>query len=128
MGLTSSPRIFAKALKPVFAYLRGQCGISCAGYIDDSLYLGDTYETCLMNTLTAVQLFISLDFQVHPKKSMVLPTQKIEYLGFVVSSIDMAVRLTEEKVSINIHFSGGPVWAFALPFSRLRQNGRFETV
>ncbi|XP_068723943.1 uncharacterized protein [Montipora capricornis] len=99
MGLTSSPRIFTKALKPVFAYLRGQCGISCAGYIDDSLYLGDTYETCLMNTLTAVQLFISLGFQVHPKKSMVVPTQKIEYLGFVVSYIDMTVRLTEEKVS-----------------------------
>ena len=52
-----------------------------------------------MNTLTAVQLFISLGFQVHPKKSMVVPTQKIEYLGFVVSSIDMTVRLTEEKVS-----------------------------
>ena len=99
MGLTSSPRIFTKALKPVFAYLRGQCGISCASYIDDSLYLGDTYETCIMNTLTAVQLFISLGFQVHPKKSMVVPTQKIEYLGFVVSSIDMTVRLTEEKVS-----------------------------
>ena len=85
--------------KPVFAYLRGQCGISCAGYIDDSLYIGDTYESCLRNTLTAVQLFISAGFQVHPKKSMVVPTQKkIEYLGFVLSSVDMTVGLTDRKV------------------------------
>ena len=37
-------------------------------------------------------------FQVHPKKSMVVPTQKIEYLGFVLSSVDMTVGLTDKKV------------------------------
>ena len=55
-------------------------------------------KSCLRNTLTAVQLFISLGFQVHPKKSMVTPTQKIEYLGFVLSSVDMTVGLTDKKV------------------------------
>ena len=98
MSLTSSSRIFTKALKPVFVYLRGQCGIACAGYIDRSLYIGDTCESCLTNTLTAVQLFISLGFQVHSKKSMVVPTQKIGYLGFVLSSVDIIVGLTDKKV------------------------------
>ena len=32
MGLTSSPRLFTKLLKPVFGHLRAQCGISCTGY------------------------------------------------------------------------------------------------
>ena len=96
MGLTSSSRIFTKALKPVFAHLRH----SCAGYIDDSLYIGDIYESSLRNTQTAVQLFISLGFQVHPKKSMVVPTQKIEYLRFVLSSVDMTVKLTDKKVHV----------------------------
>ena len=39
MGLTSSPRIFTKILKPVFATLRSRYGHCCLGYIDDSIYL-----------------------------------------------------------------------------------------
>jgi len=99
MGLTSSPRLFTKLLKPVFAHLRGECGISCAGYIDDSLYIGDSYGACIRNTLTAVQVLMSLGFHIHPKKSSIKPTQSIEYLGFVVSSTDMSVKLTEEKMN-----------------------------
>ena len=34
MGLTSSPRIFTKVLKPVFASLRTKFGHTCLGYID----------------------------------------------------------------------------------------------
>ena len=98
MGLTSSPRIFAKALKPVFAYLRGQCGISCAGYIGNSLYIGDTYESCLRNTLTAVRFFISLDCQVHPKKVYGCAHEKNRILGILLSSVDMTVDLTDKKV------------------------------
>ena len=39
MGLTSSPRIFTKVLKPVCSYLRSQLGHTCLGYVDDSFYL-----------------------------------------------------------------------------------------
>ena len=38
MGLSSSPRISTKVLKPVFATLRCQFGYSCLGCIDDSFY------------------------------------------------------------------------------------------
>lgn len=98
MGLTSSPRLFTKLLKPVFAYLRGHCGISCAGYIASSLYIGDSFEKCMRNTLTAIQVLTSLVFHIHPKKSNTKPTQSIEYLGFVISSTDMSVRLTRTKM------------------------------
>ena len=38
-------------------------------------------------------------FPSSPKKrSMVMPTQKIEYLGFVLSSVGMTVGLTDKKV------------------------------
>ncbi|XP_068713259.1 uncharacterized protein [Montipora foliosa] len=99
MGLTSSPRLFTKLLKPVFGHLRAQCGISCTGYIDDSLYLGETVQECMTNILTAVQLFISLGFHIHPKKSVIVPSQSIEYLGFVLSSVTMTVKLTDAKIS-----------------------------
>ena len=99
MGLTSSPRLFTKLLKPVFGHLRAQCGISCTGYIDDSLYLGETVQECMTNIHTAVQLFISLGFHIHPKKSVIVPSQSIEYLGFVLSSVTMTVKLTDAKIS-----------------------------
>ena len=99
MGLTSSPRLFTKLLKPVFGHLRAQCGISCTGYIDDSLHLGETVQECMTNILTAVQLFISLGFHIHPEKSVIVPSQSIEYLGFVLSSVTMTVKLTDAKIS-----------------------------
>ena len=99
MGLTSSPRLFTKLLKPVFSHLRAKCGVSCTGYIDDSLYLGNNYQECETNTLKAIKLLISLGFHIHPKKSVTLPSQTIEYLGFIVSSTEMTVRLTEKKIN-----------------------------
>ena len=99
MGLTSSPRLFTKLLKPVFGHLRAQCGISCTCYIDDSLYLRETVQECMTNILTVVQLFISLGFHIHPEKSVIVPSQSIEYLGFVLSSVTMTVKLTDAKIS-----------------------------
>ena len=75
MGLTSSPRIFTKILKPVFSHLRSQLGHTCLGYIDDSFYLEDSYLDCEEATLHAVQLFDSLGFKIYPEKSVIMPTQ-----------------------------------------------------
>ena len=108
MGLTSSPRIFTKILKPVFATLRSKFGHSCLGYIDDSLHLGDTYTEAEKATLHAVELLISLGFMIHPEKSIITPTQIIEFLGFVLNSILMIVKLTDRKaekiMKLCIHF------------------------
>ena len=97
MGLSSSPRIFTKLMKPVFATLRSDFGHICISYIDDSLYFGETYEDCEKATLAAAQLLISLGFTIHPVKSAVKPTQSIEYLGFSLNSTLMTVKLTEPK-------------------------------
>ena len=97
MGLTSSPRIFTKVLKPVFSYLRSQFGHTCLGYIDDSFYLEDSYTECEEATLRAIQLFVSLGFKIHPEKSVIIPTQVLEFLGFILNSILMLVTLTNKK-------------------------------
>ena len=89
---------FHKIAKTYFAYLRSQAGIACIGYVDGSLYLAHTYKECYSNTLTAVKLFTSLGFRINPKKSMTTPTQTIEYLCFVLSSINMTVKLTDKKI------------------------------
>ena len=85
-------------MKPVFAYLRSQFGHTYLGYIDDSLYLEDSYMECELATLRAVQLIISLDFKVHPEKSVIIPTQTLEFPGFVLDSLRMMETLTSKKV------------------------------
>ena len=97
MGLSSSPRIFTKLMKPVFATLRSKFGYKCISYIDDSLYFGDTYNECEQVTFTAAQFLTSVGFTIHPEKSAVKPTQIVEYLGFLLNSTKMIVKLTDKK-------------------------------
>ena len=99
MGLSSSPRIFTKVLKPVFAALRSQYGHNCSGYIDDSFYTKDTNETCQESTLHAVDLFTKLGFVGHPTKSSLIPSQKLEFLGFLLNSQSMTVSLIPKKIA-----------------------------
>ena len=39
----------------------------------------------------------SLGFTIHPEKSVLKPTQNLIYLGFIINSKDMTLKLTEEK-------------------------------
>ena len=57
----------------------------------------DTQQDCLWATLHAVQLITNLGFQIHPEKSVLIPTQCIEFLGFLLDSTSMTVRLTSPK-------------------------------
>ena len=99
MGLTSSPRLFTKILKPVFATLRSRYGHCCSGYIDDSIYIEDTVKLSEEATLDAAQLITRLGFVVHPSKSVFEPTQILEFLGFLLNSRTMTVTLTSKKVT-----------------------------
>ena len=74
-GLTSAPRLFTKLMKPVFATLR-QYGYKNAGYIDNSLLIGDTEEECESNIKDTDTLLKWLGFVVHEKKSVFKPTKQ----------------------------------------------------
>jgi len=47
----------------------------------------------------AVQLFTHLGFHINQKKSVVLPQQKVEYLGFEIDSQNVTVKLTKDKAT-----------------------------
>ncbi|MEW8548280.1 MAG: reverse transcriptase domain-containing protein [Candidatus Thiodiazotropha sp.] len=96
MGLSSSPRVFTKILKPIFATLRAKGHISTA-YIDDSCLQGQTAEDCAHNVSDTVSLFDNLGFTIHDKKSVFIPTKQIVFVGFLLDSETMTVRLTCEK-------------------------------
>ena len=96
MGLSSSPRIFTKVMKPPLAYLR-QKGCTVLGYIDDFFIQGNNFCECYSSLEEAVFLFLRLGFHVHPEKSVLIPSQSLTFLGFNVNSVSMTVTLTQEK-------------------------------
>ena len=95
-GLTSAPRIFMKVLKPVYAHLR-QLGFIANGYIDDSFLMADSIATCSENVTVTKQLLESVGFSINFAKSMLIPSQKMEHLGFVLDSQTMTVSVTKDK-------------------------------
>ena len=95
-GLALCPRKFTKLLKPVFSLLRQQGHISVA-YIDDSWLMADNFAQCTKNVIDTISSLDKVGFVIHPEKSVLLPTQIITFLGFVLNSILMQVSLTPER-------------------------------
>ena len=89
-GLSCAPRFFTKLLKPVVAILRGS-GHNIVIYLDDLLIIGKTSDDCLQGLWEAFSLLVKLGFIINLRKSVLVPTKIIEYLGFVLNSVEMKV-------------------------------------
>ena len=92
MGVQSSPRVFTKLLKPIYAHLRSKGDISNT-CIDDSCLQSDTKEHCIQNIIDTVRLFESLGLTINMEKRLLSPRQWINLLGFILCYTKMTVRL-----------------------------------
>ena len=97
-GLSSSPRVFTKLLRPVVAFLR-RLGVRLLIYLDDILLLNQSQAELEKDKCSVLFLLHKLGFVVNQNKSMLIPTQKIEYLGFVIDSGRLFRSLPPEKVT-----------------------------
>ena len=57
----------------------------------------DTYQEYSLNVIATVRLFESLGFVINPSKSVLLPSQTIEFLGFILDSTTMSIEITQRK-------------------------------
>ena len=101
-GLEFCFRKFTKLRKPVYSVLR-QLGHASSPYIDDSYLQGDDYYSCLANVIDTVRLIHYLVFLIHPGKSVLVPTQRLIFLGFILDSVLMRIYMTPDKVAKVIH-------------------------
>ena len=97
-GYGLSMRIFTKVSKVPISYLRSKGFISVV-FVDDSYLQGNTYKACLHNIKNTIELLQNLGFTRHPTKSILTPTQRITFLGFVIDCVQMTLKMTEEKKS-----------------------------
>ena len=96
-GIASGPRLFTKITKPIFSQLR-KWGFINSPYIDDCLIIGDTQVECRENVRKTIELSCKTGFVVHPTKSKFEPTQEIEFLGFVINSTNMTLKVNNRQV------------------------------
>lgn len=97
-GLTTGPCDFTKVVKTLFRVLRDKGHLN-SFYLDDSFLVHHTYSGCLRNVLDTITLSRDLGFTINPAKSVLFPTQELVFLGFVLNSVSMTVRLTPDKIS-----------------------------
>ena len=100
-GYGPALKMFTKILEP-FGYLRG-LGHQSVVFVDHSYLQGHSFEACQENVSVTVHLLQKLGFTIHPDKSILIPTQIIVFLGFVINSLDMTISLTLEKIGKILH-------------------------
>ncbi len=96
-GVSSAPRLFTKLLRPVMGQLRRQ-GIRCVIYLDDLLVIASSKEQAERETRIAVELLHALGFLISWKKSILVATQTMEFLGVIIDTVRMELRLSVTKL------------------------------
>ena len=79
-GLSTAPREFTKTLAPVVRLLRSQ-GIQIHAYLDDWIIRATSKEQSLNHTQHILQLLQSLGWTINWDKSMLQPSQILDFLG-----------------------------------------------
>ena len=96
-GLASAPRVFTKLMKPVVGLLR-QLGIRLIIYLDDMLIMAQSRDIALQHASTALDLLQGLGFMINYLKSVLVPSTKMEFLGFVIDSLTLSLALPRDKI------------------------------
>jgi len=76
----------------IAAFLRRQ-GIRLVVYLDDMLIMNLSKDRTKVDVDTVVELLQSLGFLINWEKSIVEPSQIIEYLGLVIDSVRLSFSL-----------------------------------
>ena len=91
-----------------------QCKFS---YIDDLYLQGRTYDLCVSNVIDTFIQFDSLGFTIHPDKFVLIPSQRLVLLGFIIDSVAMTITLTPEK-ALKVKEACGTLLGQGLPTIR----------
>lgn len=97
-GLSCAPRVFTRIMKTLFSVIR-EHDADCVFYIDDSIFVSQSYDACVSDTYYAKHVLESAGFSIHETKSVFKPTQSITFLGFILNSRSMTISISSEKVA-----------------------------
>ena len=96
-GLCTAPRVFTKLLKPAIELLKAT-GIRLVIYMDDMLVMAHSNQMLREHVYQVLFLLENLGFIINSKKSLLSPIQEIEFLGMIVNSQTMEIKLPGQKI------------------------------
>ena len=95
-GFSDSPRMFVRITLPLMAYLRDRL-VDILIYIDDTFLRAPTSAELSMNLATTLDLFDKCGLLVNKQKSCIVPTQRMEFFGFLFDSVEYTISVTDNK-------------------------------
>lgn len=97
-GVNLAPRAFTKTLRGVLGEIRRR-GVRCTIYIDDLLLAARTAALAVHQMAFVILLLTELRFSVKREKTGVIPKQLVEYLGVLVDSVRLEMRLPPARMT-----------------------------
>ena len=97
-GLTSSPRVITKVLKPVISFIRTHFGILITIYIDDILIQSISFEKCVRDTQVVILVLLCLGWSIKWEKCSLIPSRQFVHLGFLFDTEAMSLTCPADKV------------------------------
>ena len=99
-GISSAPRTFTKLMKIPLSTLRERHGLVLSAYLDDLILVAPTKEKLLQSIDLTQKMLRSLGFHISLKKSALVPSHRVQFLGFMIDSSEMTVTLPTNKIEI----------------------------
>ena len=96
-GLSLSPYFITKLYRNVVEHLQAR-GHRVIIYIDDILILGNNKKECERSVQAVRSCLHDLGARINEEKSHTTPTQKLEYLGFILDSKAMKIWTPAKKL------------------------------
>ena len=96
-GLMTAPQVFTRLMAPISAILY-RYGIRMLRYLDDWLILAESRTTCIQARDRLLHLCEELGLQVNHRKSSLVPSQEMTYLGMQILSVRFVAKPTETRV------------------------------
>lgn len=97
-GSKLAPGIFHRLTQAVKRMLKRRGLKATVVYLDDFFIKAETFADCVYALNTLIFLLRKLGFQINWNK-VVDPTTKLIFLGIEIDSVDMCLRLPEDKLS-----------------------------
>lgn len=97
-GLNVAPRLFSKLMRYAIEPLR-QEGIRLVYYLDDICLLGKSKEELTTTSQKVIAHLQKLGFIINMEKSVLIPSQMQEFLGFQFNTKKMKITVPIQKIN-----------------------------
>ena len=96
-GLSSAPYIFTKCLRPMVKFWR-QNSIKIVLYLDDGLGVSESERSCTTDIEFVTHSLANAGFILNNEKSILYPTQCLEWLGIMWDSPNFVLSIPDRRV------------------------------